>query len=181
MCEESSHMCEACSHFPLSFMPCMLFHVCPLHMRVKLTHTCVRSHASHTSSTSWSCHHQRLLTHVWAYCPLWLVINPNPCGAYLASTSLILRDPSPPSFIRSQPSVASLISYKRRAPLLIFISLSSLLLCCWFCEQPHPMEWWNHQSFDGFMRFAFVFWFHLCTYVIFMLSHLSYFEVCIIM
>lgn len=39
-------------------------------MRVNLSHTCVRSHASHTSYT---CHHQRFLTHVWAYFPLWLV------------------------------------------------------------------------------------------------------------
>ena len=44
-------MCEACSHFPHPSCLSCFFHVCPLHMRVKLTHTCVRSHASHTSST----------------------------------------------------------------------------------------------------------------------------------
>lgn len=33
----------------------------PLHMGINLSHTCVRSHASHTPCT---CPHQRLLTHV---------------------------------------------------------------------------------------------------------------------
>ena len=80
--------------------------------------------------------------------------NPNPCGAYLASTSLILRDPSPPSCIRSQPSISSLISYKRRAPLLIFKNpLSILLLCCWIGEQPHPTTM-KSPTLGDFMRFA---------------------------
>ena len=51
MCEASLHMCEACSHFPHPSCLSCLLHVCPPHMRVKLTHTCVRSHASHTSCT----------------------------------------------------------------------------------------------------------------------------------
>ena len=71
--------------------------------------------------------------------------NPNPCGAYLASTSLILRDPSPPSCIRSQPSISSLISYKRRAPLLIFISnlKANVML----------LNWWT-TTFHGVMKLS---------------------------
>ena len=71
--------------------------------------------------------------------------NPNPCGAYLASTSLILRDPSPPSCIRSQPSISSLICYKRRAPLLIFISnlKANVML----------LNWWT-TTFHGVMKLS---------------------------
>ena len=87
--------------------------------------------------------------------------NPNPCGVHLASTSLILRDPSPPSCIRSQLSISSLISYKRRAPLLIFKEASSTsLLCCWICEQPHPMsnEIINHLMVSWSLHVLL--WFH---------------------
>ena len=73
-CVRNPHTCVRHVHTsPHPSCLACLFHACLLHMRVKLTHTCVRSHASHTSSTSWSCHHQRLLTHVWASFPLWMV------------------------------------------------------------------------------------------------------------
>ena len=70
MCEESSHMCEGCSHFPHPSCPPHLFHVCPIHMRVKLSHTCVRSHASHTSYTC----HIKGFSHMCEHIsPLWMV------------------------------------------------------------------------------------------------------------
>ena len=159
MCEESSHMCEACSHFPQPSCLACLLQLCLLHMRVKLTHTCVRSHASHTSSTSWSCHHQRFLTHVWASCPLWLVINPNPCGAYLASTSLILRDPSPSILhwistvhfpIKGEPS-----------PHFKGENMKHYLSHCYvagFVSYQIPQKW-NHQHLGDFVRFALVLFF----------------------
>ena len=73
--------------------------------------------------------------------------NPNPCGAYLASTSLILRDPSPPSCIQSQPSISSLISYKMRAPLLIlriYLKTNVMLLVLWATTSHEQCEIINH-------------------------------------
>ena len=148
-CVRNPHTCVRyvhTFHHP-SCLAC-LFHVGPLHMRVKLTHT---------SSTPCTCHHQRLLTHVWAYCPLWLVKNPNSCRVYLASTSLTPHRSWGILALHITFNLSHLLylfSYKRRA-LSSFqtstIYLIVMLLDLW-ATTSH--EQWNHQSLDGFMRFA---------------------------
>ena len=134
-----THVWEVITHFHSSCLSC-LFHVCPLHMRVKLTHTCVRSHASHTSCTPHrhvtikGCSHMfehiapfelvKTLIHVESTWPLphwsWEIL-----ALHLA-------------FDLSRP--LHLISYKRRALSSFPQALSTSLLCCWICEKPHPMS-----------------------------------------
>ena len=158
----------------MPFMP--LSCLSPSHESHVVTHMCEKPCFSHLLHTSCTCHHQRLLTHVWAYCPLWMVKNPNPCGVYLASTSLtphrsweilalhLAFNPSRP---------LHLFSYKRRA-LSSFPNLpSTSLLCYWICEQPHPMSkeiiytWWFHEVC------IVIFWMVLCSFFL----HVSYLHI----
>ena len=99
-----------------------------------------------------------LLTHVWAYCPLWIGQNPNPCGVYLASTSLIPHQSWEIlvlhlAFNLNHP--LHLFSYKRRALSSFQKALSTSLLCCKNYEQPHPTTM-KSSPLDDFMRFSLV-------------------------
>ena len=150
MCEETSHMWGMFT-LPSPFMPCMpLSCLSPSHESQVDSHMCEKACFSHLLHLLIMSPSKVAHTCVSIFPPL-NGQNPNPCGAYLASTSLILRDPNPPSSIRSQSSVASLISYKRRAPLLIFTRTSSLVLCCRNGEQPHSI-------FDEIINYLMVSW-----------------------
>ena len=144
MCEESSHMCEASSHFHHPSCLACLFHACPLHMRVKLTHTCVRSHASHTSSTPHAHVTIKGFSHMCEY-----------LAPFDWSKTLIHVESTwpPPHWSWEILSLhlafdlnrlLHLISYKRRALSSFSTSTIYLIFMLLYLWATTSHEWWNH-------------------------------------